>query len=55
MDTAQTLALLRRMNLVAGQPFENLDAAAALLEKTGHPAEAVEFRAARVQAVFIRG
>jgi tetratricopeptide (TPR) repeat protein len=39
------------MNLVAGQPFENLDAAAALLEKTGHPAEAVEFRSARVQAV----
>ena len=50
-DVSAALALLRRMNLVAGQPFENLDAAAALLEKTGHPGEAVEFRSARVQAV----
>lgn len=50
-DLPAALALLRRMNLVSGQPFENLDAAAALLEKTGHPAEAVEFRSARVQAV----
>jgi tetratricopeptide (TPR) repeat protein/Flp pilus assembly protein TadD len=50
-DVPGALALLRRMNLVAGQPFENLEAAAALLEKTGHPAEAVEFRSARVQAV----
>ena len=50
-DVAGALALLRRMNLVAGHPFENLEAAAALLEKTGHPAEAVEFRSARVQAV----
>jgi Tfp pilus assembly protein PilF len=50
-DLPAALTLLRRMNLVAGQPFENLDASAALLEKTGHPAEAVEFRSARVQAV----
>lgn len=50
-DLPGALALLRRMNLVSGQPFESLDAAAALLEKTGHPTEAVEFRAARVQAV----
>ena len=50
-DLPRALTLLRRMNLVSGQPFENLDAAAALLERTGHPAEAVEFRSARVQAV----
>ena len=29
-------ALLRRLALVVGEPNENLDAAAALLEKTGH-------------------
>lgn len=50
-DLPAALTLLRRMNLVSGQPFENLDAAAALLERTGHPAEAVEFRSARVRAV----
>jgi predicted Zn-dependent protease len=35
--------LLRRLAVVVGSPFENLDPAAALLEKSGHPAEAVEF------------
>jgi predicted Zn-dependent protease len=42
-DTAGALDLLRRLTLVVGQPFENLDAAAGLLEKTGHPTEAAEF------------
>ncbi len=31
------------MSVAVGNPFENLDPAAALLEKTGHNAEAVEF------------
>jgi tetratricopeptide (TPR) repeat protein len=35
--------LLRRLVVAVGNPFENLDAAAALLERTGHNAEAIEF------------
>ncbi len=50
-DVAGALALLRRMNLVSGAPFENLAPAAALLEKMGRHAEAVEFRQARARAV----
>ncbi len=42
-DTAGAVELLRRLVVVVGSPFENLDPAAALLEKTGHAAEAVEF------------
>jgi cellulose synthase operon protein C len=42
-DTAGALDLLRRLVVVVGNPFENLDPAAALLERTGHNAEAVEF------------
>jgi len=42
-DTPGALDLLRRLTVVVGNPFENLDPAAALLEKTGHNAEAVEF------------
>ncbi len=42
-DTAGALDLLRRLVVVVGDPFENLDPAAALLEKTGHNAEAIEF------------
>ncbi len=42
-DTPGSLDLLRRLVVVVGNPFENLDPAAALLEKTGHNAEAVEF------------
>jgi cellulose synthase operon protein C len=42
-DTAGALELLRRLVVVVGNPFENLDPAAALLEKTGHNTEAVEF------------
>ena len=42
-DTAGALDLLHRLVVAVGSPFENLDPAAALLEKTGHNAEAVEF------------
>lgn len=42
-DTAGAVDLLRRLIVSVGSPFENIDAATALLEKTGHNAEAVEF------------
>jgi cellulose synthase operon protein C len=42
-DTPGALDLLHRLVVVVGIPFENLDPAAALLEKTGHNAEAIEF------------
>ena len=42
-DTAGALDLLHRLVVAVGDPFENLDPAAALLEKTGHNAEAIEF------------
>jgi tetratricopeptide (TPR) repeat protein len=45
------LDLLHRLTLVVGQPFEYLSASGALLERLKHPAEALEFRRARVQAV----
>jgi tetratricopeptide (TPR) repeat protein len=50
-DLAQAVALLHRMNRVAGQPFENLAAGGELLVKMGHPAEATEFYGMRVKAV----
>jgi tetratricopeptide (TPR) repeat protein/predicted negative regulator of RcsB-dependent stress response len=50
-DLAQAVALLRRMNRVAGEPFENLVAAGDLLVKMAHPPEATEFYALRVKAV----
>lgn len=50
-DTATAIALLRRMTLVADEPFQDLPAAAELLIKTGNKAEAREFLAARVKAV----
>ena len=50
-DLAQAMALLQRMNRVAGQPFENLAAAGDLLVKMGHPVEATEFYGMRVKAV----
>jgi cellulose synthase operon protein C len=49
-DTAGTLDLLHRLVVAVGNPFENLDPAAALLEKTGHNAEAIEFLAQLVKA-----
>ncbi len=42
-DMPGALDLLRRLVAVVGNPFENLDPAAALLEKTGHNVEAIEF------------
>ncbi len=42
-DTAGAVDLLRRLVLVVGNPFENLEPAAALLEKAGKNAEAAEF------------
>jgi predicted Zn-dependent protease len=42
-DTPGAVELLRRLVVVVGNPFENLDPAAALLEKSGHNAEAIEF------------
>ncbi len=42
-DKPGALELLRRLVVAVGNPYENLDAAAALLEKTGHNLEAVEF------------
>ncbi len=44
------MTLLRRMVLITGEPFSGLDPAAALLERTNHPAEAAEFLAALVKA-----
>lgn len=44
-DTRGAVELLRRLAGVAGAPFENLDPAAALLERTRHQTEAVEFLA----------
>jgi cellulose synthase operon protein C len=42
-DNPAAVSLLRRLVVAVGSPFENLDPAAALLEKTGHNTEAVEF------------
>jgi len=42
-DLPAAMTLLRRMVLIAGEPFSGLDPAAALLERTNHPAEAAEF------------
>ncbi len=50
-DLPRAMALLRRMSLVAGEPFGNLSAAAELLTKYKHPAEAMGFLSARVEAV----
>jgi cellulose synthase operon protein C len=49
-NLADAMTLLRRMALVSGDGFASLDPAAVLLEKTGHPAEAIEFLAALVKA-----
>ncbi len=49
-DLKGALELLHRATLVVGKPFENLDAAASLLLKTGHPAEAVEFLDSLIKA-----
>ena len=50
-DTSGALDLLHRLVVAVGSPFENLDPAAALLEKTHHNAEAIEFLDQLVKAV----
>jgi predicted Zn-dependent protease len=42
-DTPGAVELLHRLVTVVGDPYQNMDSAAALLEKTGHNAEAVAF------------
>jgi predicted Zn-dependent protease len=42
-DTPRAVSLLKRLVLVVGDRYQNMDSAAALLEKTGHAAEAIEF------------
>lgn len=42
-DTPGALELLRRLLVAVENPYENLDSASALLEKTGHSKEAIEF------------
>jgi Flp pilus assembly protein TadD len=42
-DVAGAVTLLKRLVLVAGDPYQNMDSSAALFEKTGHPAEAIMF------------
>jgi hypothetical protein len=42
-DATGALDQLNRLVLVVGEPFDNLEAAAALLEKSGHPADAAVF------------
>jgi hypothetical protein len=49
-DVPAAMALLRRMVLISGEPFTGLDPAAALLERTHHPAEAAEFLATLIKA-----
>ena len=49
-DAAAAMALLRRMVLITGEPFSGLDPAAALLERTHHPAEAAQFLTTLLQA-----
>lgn len=49
-DTAAAMQLLRRLTLVVGQPFENLEPAASLLSRNGYHAEAAELLAQLVQA-----
>jgi cellulose synthase operon protein C len=50
-DIPGAAQLLRRMQLVADQPFEDLLPAADLLEKYGHKTEAAEYVESRVRAV----
>jgi hypothetical protein len=49
-DTAGAVALLRRASLISGAAFSTLEPAAALLERTGHAAEAAPFLADLIKA-----
>ena len=51
LQTADAVALLRRMNLVSGEPFETLMPAADLLQQHGISREAIPFLRDRVRAV----
>jgi hypothetical protein len=42
-DVAGAVTLLKRLVLVAGDAYQNMDSSAALFEKTSHPAEALMF------------
>jgi tetratricopeptide (TPR) repeat protein len=42
-DVAGAVTLLKRLALVVGDAYQNMDSSAALFEKTGHPAEALVF------------
>jgi hypothetical protein len=42
-DVAGAVTLLKRLALVAGDAYQNMDSSAALFEKTGHAAEALVF------------
>ena len=42
-DVAGAVTLLKRLVLVAGDAYQNMDSSAALFEKTGHPTEAIAF------------
>jgi tetratricopeptide (TPR) repeat protein len=42
-DTPGAVTLLKRLDLVVGDAYQNMDSSAALLEKTGHPMEAIAF------------
>ncbi len=50
-DLAGAMKLLRRMTLVVGEPFQNHEAAASLLERKGRSAEAAQFRTELAKAV----
>ncbi|MBZ5507797.1 MAG: hypothetical protein LAO78_20235 [Acidobacteriia bacterium] len=50
-DVEGAMALLRRMTLVVGNPFENHDSAATLLMHAGHPTEAAAFLDELVRAI----
>ncbi len=50
-DIAAAVTLLRRMTLVANEPFEDLEPAADLLSKYGRATEARQFLSERVKAV----
>jgi len=49
-DTTGAVTLLKRLVLVVGDAYQNMDSSAALFEKTGHPAEAVMFLEALAKA-----
>ena len=50
-DAPAAIGLLRRMTLTAGEPFDTLSPAAALLARFNRTAEAIEFWQQRVKAV----